>query len=106
MGVSVVWYKRDLRLSDHQPLAEALTYPDPILLLYVVEPLLLQDPHYRRRHWHFIAQSLEDMNERLTAVGARVWILEGEPSALLEALHRHQPIARLCSYAATCRSRV
>ncbi|MEL0038410.1 MAG: deoxyribodipyrimidine photo-lyase, partial [Halieaceae bacterium] len=75
MGVSVVWYKRDLRLSDHEPLAEALKYPDPILLIYVVEPSLLRDPHYRRRHWHFIAQSLRDMNERLTAVEARVWIL-------------------------------
>lgn len=101
MSLSVVWYKRDLRLSDHKPLAEALKYPDPILLIYVVEPSLLRDPHYRRRHWHFIAQSLRDMNERLTAVEARVWILEGDPSTLLEALHRQEPIARLFSYAET-----
>ena len=58
-------------------------------------------PHYRGRHWHFIAQSLADMNERLGELGCCVWVLEGEVCALLTELHRHRPITQLISYEET-----
>ncbi len=57
MALNVVWFKRDLRLSDHAPLSAAMASEGPLLLIYIIEPALLKDPHYRRRHWHFIAQS-------------------------------------------------
>ena len=75
MGINIVWFKRDLRLSDHQPLAAALALRQPLLLIYILEPELLQNPHYRRRHWHFIAQSLADMNRQLEAHGGKIWVL-------------------------------
>jgi len=56
MSLTVMWFKRDLRLTDHEPLNYALETGTSLLLLYVVEPALLGDPHYRGRHWHFIAQ--------------------------------------------------
>ena len=63
MSGTVVWLKRDLRLDDHAPLAEALAIGEPVLLVYIVEPILLNNAHYRGRHWHFIAQSLDDINQ-------------------------------------------
>lgn len=51
MAIAVVWLKRDLRLSDHQPLADAVASGLPVLLLYCFEPMLLADPHYSARHW-------------------------------------------------------
>ena len=44
--MNVVWFKRDLRLADHAPLAAAIERGEPLLLLYIVEPTLLGDPHY------------------------------------------------------------
>ena len=67
--MNVVWFKRDLRLADHAPLAAAIERGEPLLLLYIVEPTLLRDPHYRGRHWHFIAQSLQAMNDELASLG-------------------------------------
>ncbi len=99
--MNVIWFKRDLRLADHQPLAEAIARDGPILLLYIIEPDLLKDPHYRGRHWHFISQSLTSMNEQLGPLGAEIQILEGEPEALLQALHEAAPIKRLLSYEET-----
>ncbi len=101
MSLTVMWFKRDLRLTDHEPLNYALETGTSLLLLYVVEPALLGDPHYRGRHWHFIAQSLADMNERLGELGCCVWVLEGEVCALLTELHRHRPITQLISYEET-----
>jgi len=43
--MNVVWFKRDLRLSDHQPLAEAIARGGSVFLLYVVEPDLLKNAH-------------------------------------------------------------
>lgn len=101
MAVNIVWFKRDLRLQDHAPLCAAINQGDPILLLYVVEPALLSDPHYRRRHWHFIAQSLTDLNQQLQPHGARLWVLEGDACELLHALHRTLGINTLFSYEET-----
>ena len=35
--MNVVWFKRDLRLADHAPLAAAVDRGEPLLLLYIVE---------------------------------------------------------------------
>ena len=99
--MNVVWYKRDLRLADHAPLSAALAQGEPMLLLYFVEPALLVNAHYRRRHWHFIAQSLSDLNEQLAQHGGRVEVLEGDASTLLHRLHQTVGIKRLYSYAET-----
>ena len=99
--MNVVWFKRDLRLADHAPLAAAIERGEPLLLLYIVEPTLLGDPHYRGRHWHFIAQSLQAMNDELAMLGAQIQVLEGEPVSLLNRLHQSQPICHLYSHEET-----
>lgn len=63
--INIVWFKRDLRLSDHAPLALAKKNNLPVLLLYIFEPILLSDPHYSERHWRFVTESLIDMNKQL-----------------------------------------
>jgi len=70
-------------------------------MIYIVEPDLLRDAHYRRRHWHFIAQSLADMNRRLNPVGSRIHVLEGDPIALLTLLDQTVGIDTLYSYEET-----
>ena len=99
--MNVVWFKRDLRLADHAPLAAAIERGEPLLLLYIVEPTLLRDPHYRGRHWHFIAQSLQAMNNELAMLGAQIQVLEDEPVSLLNKLHQSQPIGHLYSHEET-----
>lgn len=99
--MNVVWYKRDLRLADHAPLTAALALGEPVLLIYIVEPSLLGNPHYRGRHWHFIGQSLADMNQQLAEYPVSVEILEGDALSLLHSLHQLVGIKRLFSYAET-----
>ena len=36
--VNIVWFKKDLRSSDHKPLSEAASNEYPGLPLYVFEP--------------------------------------------------------------------
>ena len=99
-GLQVVWFKRDLRLEDHAPLAAAAN-GRPTLLLYVFEPELINDPHYSERHWRFVTQSLLEMNSRLEPLNQRVYILKGSMLEVLAAIHAHHPISNLLSYEET-----
>ena len=65
--IQIVWLKRDLRLEDHPPLTHALKSGRRTLLLFVLEDLLLEDPHCSPRHLDFIKQSICAFNEALKA---------------------------------------
>ncbi len=82
----MVWLKRDLRLTDHQALSVATNSDLPVMLIYIMEPMLLSDPHYSERHWRFIWQSLEDMNHQLASVNSQVFIFHGNAVECLDKL--------------------
>ena len=52
MAYTVVWFKRDLRVHDHAPLAQA-AQRGPVLCLYVVEPSLWAQPDAALQHYRF-----------------------------------------------------
>ena len=99
-GLQVVWFKRDLRLEDHAPLAAAAN-GKPTVMLYVFEPELIQDPHYSARHWRFVTQSLIEMNYRLKPLNQRIQLLQGSILDVLDSIQAHTPIAALLSYEET-----
>ncbi len=76
--VNVVWFKRDLRLQDNEAIKNALESGKPILLLYVFENSLKEDIHYSERHWNFIKQSLQDINEQLISFNTKVLCVSSE----------------------------
>ncbi|GBL02867.1 cryptochrome/deoxyribodipyrimidine photo-lyase family protein [Glaciecola sp. KUL10] len=77
-SINIVWLKRDLRLRDHEPLANAIAHKQPILLLYIVEPINLKDPHMDIRHWRFIYESIQDLNQQLEATNNKILIMHGD----------------------------
>ena len=96
MAIAVVWLKRDLRLSDHQPLADAVASGLPVLLLYCFEPMLLSDAHYSARHWRFVRESLQDLQQHLP-VGS-LYVIKQNVLTTLEQLHQRFAIAQLFSH--------
>jgi deoxyribodipyrimidine photo-lyase len=99
--IDVVWFKRDLRLSDHAPLASALQSGRPVLLLYCFEPALLENPNYSDRHWRFVWQSLENMRTRLLRLPATIEVVRGDPLEVLDRLQDATPIHTLYSHEET-----
>ena len=106
-AINIVWFKRDLRFSDHTPLAKAVQSDLPCLLVYNFEPLLIEDPHYSLRHWRFVYQSLVDMNKQLKKYQTQVAIYNQEMISLFKTLndefeiktvYSHQEIGLLNTY--------
>jgi deoxyribodipyrimidine photo-lyase len=97
-SINIVWFKRDLRLTDHTPLRLAIEHNKPIVLLYVVEPMLLDDPHYSEQHWRFIWQSLEDLNHQLTPYQSRIQVVHAPLPDAFEQIVKVADIDHLYSH--------
>lgn len=96
MAIAVVWLKRDLRLTDHQPLLDAAASGLPVLLLYCFEPMLLADPHYSARHWRFVRESLQDIQQRVPL--GSLYVIKQDVLCTLSQLHERFGIVELFSH--------
>ena len=76
--IHIVWFKRDLRVTDHAPLAHAVADGLSVLPLYVIEPEYWQQDFASRRHWSFIRDCLTDLREDTEALGQPLVVREGE----------------------------
>ncbi|MEM1267211.1 MAG: FAD-binding domain-containing protein [Pseudomonadota bacterium] len=83
--VQIVWFKRDLRLEDHAPLARAAA-AGPVLPLYIVDRRWWSQPTMSGRQWAFVRESLMDLQRELEAAGVGLHILSGRPVEILDAL--------------------
>jgi deoxyribodipyrimidine photo-lyase len=85
--VHVVWFKRDLRVADHEALAAAAER-GPVLALYVFEDELLAAPEADRGHYGFVLEALGALDAALRRLGARLTVRRGEMPQVLDALDR------------------
>ena len=76
--IHIIWLKRDLRLLDNEAIYNALEANKRVLFLYVFEKSLIEDPHYDKRHWSFIKESLKDMNEDLKKFNTKILTVTSE----------------------------
>lgn len=97
-GIQVVWFKRDLRLTDHLVLWDAIQSKQPTLLVYLFEPTLMASPDSDIRHHRFIHQSLDDMQAELSKHSHQLHLLAGDATTIFAILHQHHRITRLTSH--------
>ncbi|WP_375266029.1 FAD-binding domain-containing protein [Planktotalea sp.] len=93
--VHIVWFKRDLRISDHAPLFAGTKSGAPILPLYIVEPEYWRQPTASRRHWHYIHDCLSELTTALSKLGQPLIIKVGETCDVLHDLHEEHGIAAI-----------
>lgn len=100
MEHSVVWFKRDLRIHDHRPLAEAAKR-GPVTCVYFIEPNLWRAPDAATQHYHFILESLRDLHTQLHALGLRLNLLVGHATECLDRIRLTEPFGTLYSHEET-----
>ena len=88
-ALQIVWFKRDLRIVDHQPL-EAAVERGLVLPLYVVEPELWQQPDASERQWMFCRESLLELRQALADRGQPLVVRAGDVVQVLERARRQQ----------------
>lgn len=100
MPIQVVWFKRDLRVRDHLPLARASRL-GPCVCLYAYEPEILHAVDFDPSHLVFINQSLVELDRSLGARGGRLTIRVGRMPEVLDGLDRSFGVEGLWSHQET-----
>ena len=99
-ALQIVWFKRDLRIVDHQPL-EAAAERGLVLPLYVVEPELWRQPDASQRQWMFCRESLLELRQALADRGQPLVVRAGDVVQVLERARRQFGIDGLWSHEET-----
>jgi deoxyribodipyrimidine photo-lyase len=105
--IVIVWFKRDLRFTDHEALFYAQKQSLPILLIYCFEPTLINFEDSDVRHWRFVYQSLQEMQTKLADLNAKIAIFHDEADRVfqhianqycIKSIFSHQEIGNKVSY--------
>ena len=99
MKVNVLWFKRDIRISDHLPLKRAIEQGLPLILLYVFEPELMEAADSDVRHWRFVYESLNQLKQCLPQ--QEVTVVHCSADLVFETLSTHYDIQGVFSYQET-----
>jgi deoxyribodipyrimidine photo-lyase len=99
--INIVWFKRDLRLQDNEAIFNAIQSKTPVLLLYVFENSLQNDGHYSERHWNFIKQSIQDINQQLAPFNTKILSVSGEVISIINSIQEIYKIDTVFSHQET-----
>ncbi len=96
--INIVWFKKDLRLQDHLPLAEAASANIPTIMLYVFEPSIMAANDADDRHFRFIYQSVMQLQQVLQPLQHNIEVAYGEVIETLSLLQKHYHINTIFSH--------
>jgi deoxyribodipyrimidine photo-lyase len=99
--INIVWFKRDLRLQDNEAIFNAIQSKTPVMLLYVFENSLQNDGHYSERHWDFIKQSIQDINQQLQPFNTKILSVSGEVISIINSIQEIYKIDSVFSHQET-----
>jgi deoxyribodipyrimidine photo-lyase len=97
---ALVWFKRDLRLRDHAPLATAQGFGHAIAL-FIIEPEWLQSPECDASHVDFTLQCLAELRNNLAARGLPLLVRIGSCVQVLSQLYAEFGFTHLLSHEET-----
>ena len=98
--LTLVWFKRDLRIADHEPLFEAARQ-GAVLPLYILEPDYWQQPDTSLRQWQFTKDAVQLLHQQLAALGQPLLVRRGPATRVLRELMREFPVGQIVSHQET-----
>jgi len=82
----IVWFRRDLRISDHTALHRAASEGAPVAPLFVFDPAILSARDVGVRRPAYLHSCLESLSANLQAAGNHLIVRKGKPEIELLAL--------------------
>ena len=82
----LLWFRRDLRVSDNTALHQACARKVPVLPVFIFDPEILKKKKEVVRRTAFLLSALESLSANLDALGAPLILRKGNPVEVLRAL--------------------
>lgn len=93
---TIIWFRNDLRIHDHEGLHKALDRDADVIPLYCIDPRHFETtsfgfPKTGSHRAQFLLESLHDLRASLRAIGSELIVREGKPEEIIPALAaKHQ----------------
>ena len=98
--VHIVWFKRDLRVVDHAPLAAACS-AGAVLPLFCWEPTVWAGEDYAKQHQQFVMECLAELEIALQKIGLQLLVSNVGIVETLNSIRLQAPIAGIYSHEET-----
>ena len=85
---ALVWFRRDLRADDHAALHHALRHARQVWCVFVFDTTILDDLPRADRRVEFIHQGVQELDQRLRALGGGLLVRHGDPREEIPRLAR------------------
>ncbi|XP_054032214.1 cryptochrome-1-like [Dryobates pubescens] len=93
---SIHLFRKGLRLHDHPALLAALQSSQLLYPLYILDQQFLSSVmHMGALRWHFLLQSLQDLQESLCQLGSCLLVVQGQYEAVLRELVQQWNISQV-----------
>ena len=82
----IVWFRRDLRVSDHTALHRAAVSGAPVVPVFVFDPVILGAKDTGSRRTAFLLECLQSLEANLNHLGVKILFRKGHPEQELRAV--------------------
>lgn len=96
--INIVWFKRDIRSQDHQPLHLAEIEKKPYLLLYIFDTNLISHPDTSTRHLQFQYHAIQELKTTLSKKNKKVCICYGQSEEIFASIFKQYNVKKIFSY--------
>ncbi|MGB3534544.1 MAG: FAD-binding domain-containing protein [Microcoleaceae cyanobacterium] len=84
--MQILWFRRDLRLTDNHIVAQAVTRGEDILPCFIIDPWFYQQPDISGMRVQFLFESLIGLDRELRQRGSRLYLFEGNSVEVMQGL--------------------
>jgi deoxyribodipyrimidine photo-lyase len=82
----LLWFRRDLRLTDNEIVALAAADNTPVLPFFIIDPWFYTWADIGTARVKFLFESLLDLDRQLQDLGSRLFLLEGKSTQIIQDL--------------------
>jgi deoxyribodipyrimidine photo-lyase len=90
-AITIVWFRgKDLRITDHAPLTEALKRGGDVLPVFVLDPFFFEPVRARElpHRMQYLLESIASLRENLRALGSDLLLVSGKSTEVIPNLAR------------------
>mgnify|MGYP001028593197 CR=1 FL=1 len=79
-SLHIMWYRRDLRISDNDALHHATKGGEPCIGVFIIDEWFFKQPEISEVRVHFLFESLQSLAKNFKAKGGQFYIVQGSSS--------------------------
>lgn len=84
--INIIWFKRDLRVTDHEPIFLSSQDNYPTIAIYIFEPSVMNFGDYSNFHQYWVQESLKNLKKNLNNLNINLYIFYWEVLDILRQI--------------------